>query len=150
MQISSISQSPLFASLATPDRQANAAPTEAAPLPGTQAAVPPPAPAGEVVTLHADGAAPPPTAGAGFAPPPEVFAEIWKGGMKLGVVYTDGQAVLPSAPTGAMAGNGTMFAYQRAQQISQEVGGEVRLVNIPALQVAQTRAQLQAAYGLRG
>lgn len=148
MQIPTVSPSSLLSSLTTLDRQANAAPTDAAPLPAANAAVPPPAPAGEVVTLHADG--PAPVASASFAQPPEVFAEIWKAGMKIGVVYTDGQAVLPNSPEGTTAGNGTMFAYMRAQQISQEVGGEVRLVNIPALQVAQTRAQLQAAYGLRG
>lgn len=149
MQISTVSPSSLLSSLTTPDRQANAAP-DAAPLPAANAAVPAPAPAGEVVTLHGDGTAPAPVAGGAFVQPPEVFAEIWKAGMKIGVVYTDGQAVLPNSPEGTTAGNGAMFAYMRAQQISQELGGEVRLVNIPALQVAQTRAQLQAAYGLRG
>jgi len=81
--------------------------------------------------------------------PPEVFAEIWKDGMKVGTVYTDGQAVLSNAPSGmTMGGNGAAFAYIRAEEISQQVGGEVRYVNIPALQIAQTRSQLRAAYGV--
>jgi hypothetical protein len=82
------------------------------------------------------------------AQPPEVFAEIWKDGMKVGVVYTDGQAVLPDRLGGTISSsNGAMFAYMRAQEISQQVGGEVHFVNMPALQVAQTRAQLRSAYG---
>lgn len=74
--------------------------------------------------------------------PSEVFAEIWKDGMKIGVVYADGQATLPSA-----AGNGAMSPYLRAEEISRQVGGEVHYVDIPAFKVAQTRAQLRAAYG---
>jgi hypothetical protein len=68
--------------------------------------------------------------------------------MKVGVVYTDGQAVLPDRLGGTISSsNGAMFAYMRAQEISQQVGGEVHFVNMPALQVAQTRAQLRSAYG---
>jgi hypothetical protein len=149
VQISTLSPSSLWSSLTTPQRQANPAPADAAPLAVDDAAVPLPAPASDVVSLQSDGAAPAPVTSGLSRPPPEIFAEIWKDGMKIGVVYTDGQAILPNSG-GATAGNGAMPAYMRAQQISQEVGGEVRLVNIPALQVAQTRVQLQAAYGLRG
>ena len=79
---------------------------------------------------------------------PEVFAEIWKDGMKLGTVYTNGEAALPAAFAGMAVGSGgTTYAYMRAEEISRQVGGEVRFVNIPALQVAQTRAQLRSAYG---
>lgn len=149
MQISTISQSSLWSSLTAPDRQADTAVAGATlPMPTAEAA----APAGEtgdVVSLSGNAAAPAEAGERLPGPAAEVFAEIWKDGMKIGVVYTDGQAMLPNVG-GATAGNGAMPAYMRAQQISQQVGGEVRLVNIPALQVAQTRAQLQAAYGLRG
>lgn len=78
---------------------------------------------------------------------PEVFAEIWKDGMKVGTVYANGEAELPNTPGGTISGgSGTTFAYIRAQEISQQVGGEVHYVNITALQVAQTRAQLHATY----
>lgn len=82
-------------------------------------------------------------------PPPEVFAEIWKDGVRVGSVYTDGQAKLPSSLGGPpLSGNGPMYARLRAEEISRQVGGEVRYVNMPALQVEQTRMQLRAAYGV--
>lgn len=78
----------------------------------------------------------------------EVFAEIWKDGMKIGAVYTDGQAELAGAYGGTTLGSGALYAQMRAEDISRQVGGEVRFVNLPALQVAQVRAQLRTAYGV--
>ena len=82
-------------------------------------------------------------------PPPEVFAEIWKDGVKIGSVYTNGQAVLPSVGAGVATGshNSARMPYVRAQELSLMVGGEVRYVDLRALQVAQTRNQLRTAYG---
>lgn len=105
--------------------------------------------AGDTVSLSGDAATPAadaPQAGR-YDQPAEVFAEIWKDGTKIGTVYTDGQAVLPSSAASAAAGHGATRPYLRAQEISRLVGGEVPYVDIPALQVAQTRAQLRAAYG---
>lgn len=79
--------------------------------------------------------------------PPEVFAEIWKDGMKVGTVYTDGQAVLPNELGGTTSGGLGAIAYLRAEEVAHRAGGQVRYVDIPALQVAQTRAQLRSAYG---
>lgn len=100
----------------------------------------------DTVTLHGNAAtgALNSTQDASSSQPPEIFAEIWKDGMKIGVVYTDGQAALGGMST---SGSGAMVPYLRAEEISQQVGGEVRYVNIPALRVAQTRTQLRAAYG---
>jgi hypothetical protein len=79
---------------------------------------------------------------------PEVFAEIWKDGMRVGRVYTNGQAELANALGGSSFGaSGAMYAQMRAEQISQEVGGEVRYTNLDALKLAQTRDQLRSAYG---
>lgn len=83
-----------------------------------------------------------------FAPPPEVFAEIWKNGMKIGAVYTDGKAELSGAYGGTSLGNGAMYAQARAEALSRQVGGEVRYVDVAALQVAQVRSQLRSAYGV--
>lgn len=81
-------------------------------------------------------------------PPAEVFAEIWKDGMKIGAVYTDGQAELADAYGGRTLGNGAMFAQARAEALSRQVGGEIRYVDVAALQVAQVRTQLRNAYGI--
>ena len=103
----------------------------------------------DTVSLHGATATQPTTApqDSGSGQAPEVFAEIWKDGMKVGTVYTNGEAALPAALAGMTVGSGgTTYAYMRAEEISRQVGGEVRFVNISALQVAQTRAQLRAAY----
>jgi hypothetical protein len=85
---------------------------------------------------------------AAIAHPPEVFAEIWKDGMKIASVYTDGQAVTSAASVGmAGIGQGSPMPYLRAQELSRMMGGEVKFVDLHALQVAQTRSQLRAAYG---
>jgi len=146
MQISS-AQSSAWSSLAMPDRQALPADDKA--KAGSAAAPVLAAEATDSVSLHDHAAAPTPATapGAASGPPPEVFAEIWKDGMKIGVVYTDGHAALPSMPGSMAASANARLPYLRAEEISQQVGGEVRYVNIPALQAAQTRAQLRAAYG---
>lgn len=143
MQISS-AQSSAWSSLAMLDRKAMPA-ADGQAMEGSEAAAVP-VQATDTVSLHGSAAArtPDPAQGAASGPPPEVFAEIWKNGMKIGEVYTDGQAALPS---GMAASGGAKLPYLRAEEISQQVGGEVRYVNIPALQAAQTRAQLRAAYG---
>lgn len=80
---------------------------------------------------------------------PEVFAEIWKDGKKIGNVYTDGTAIMPTTDAGIAAGSyfNAPMPYARAQEISRMVGGEMRVVDLKALQVAQTRNQLRSAYG---
>lgn len=80
--------------------------------------------------------------------PPEVFAEIWRDGIRIGSVYTDGTAVL-SGSNARVAGTAGSIAlpYLEAQRISAMLGGEVRYVDMGALQVAQTRSQLRSAYG---
>lgn len=87
-------------------------------------------------------------AGKVYEPPAEVFAEIWKDGMRVGAVYTDGQAELSGAHGGKTLGNGPMYAQARAEELSRQIGGEVRYVDVAALQVAQVRTQLRSAYGV--
>lgn len=83
-----------------------------------------------------------------YEPPAEIFAEIWKDGMRVGAVYTDGQADLSGAHGGKTLGNGPMYAQARAEELSRRIGGEVRYVDVAALQVAQVRTQLRSAYGV--
>jgi hypothetical protein len=104
---------------------------------------------GEIVSLHDPKAAQAAVAAPAAAPPaPEVFAEIWKDGVKIGSVYTDGTATLPAHANGLTAGvHAGTRPYIQAQELSRIVGGEVRYVDLPALQVARTRNQLRTAYG---
>lgn len=83
-----------------------------------------------------------------YEPPAEVFAEIWKDGVRVGAVYTDGQAELSGSHGGKTLGNGPMYAQARAEELSRQIGGEVRYVDVAALQVAQVRTQLRSAYGV--
>lgn len=154
MQVSSAQTSPSlssssWSSLPTFNRQAPPASADGPAKQGGETATIP-AQASDTVSLHGSAAtgALNPAQNAASNQPPEIFAEIWKDGRKIGVVYTDGQAALPSMLGGmSTSGSGTMVPYLRAEEISQQVGGEVRYVNLPALKVAQTRAQLRAAYG---
>ena len=144
LQVSAAQSSSSQSYLAMYQRQATSA--------GTASANPATAPAAEAdtetVSLHVDAAAPSVAQETAAAPSAEVFAEIWKDGSKIGTVYTDGQAVLPALTTGHVAaGQGAGHPYLRAQEISRMVGGEVRYVDLPALQVARTRAQLRSTYG---
>lgn len=151
-----VAQSPLSqSSLAMYQRPPTAANDGAAPdakpqrpLPAAEAA----APATEVVSLHGaaeiQAAAAAQQAPRGTAQMPEVFAEIWKDGMRIGRIYTDGQAVMSVNASGMVNGSGSAaIPFLRAQEVSRMVGGEVRLVDLQALKVAQTRSQLHAAYG---
>lgn len=120
-----------------------AAPDDSAPAPVA-------APETDTVTLASQAPTPPAAAAdvGKSARPAEVFAEIWKDGMKIGTVYTDGQAVLPNELGGTTSGGHGAIAYLRAEEVAQRAGGEVHYIDIPALQVAQTRAQLRSAYGV--
>lgn len=111
-------------------------------------AAPAAAPDGEAVSLHSSAevqAAQSLQQGAASAQP-EVFAEIWKDGMRIGSIYTDGRAVMAAGAGVPLGGGG--LPYLQAQEISRRVGGEVRYVDLHALHVAQTRGQLRAAYGV--
>ncbi|HEX8986562.1 MAG TPA: hypothetical protein VF816_01270 [Rhodocyclaceae bacterium] len=150
MQSITAAQSPLSQSaLASYQHQAGFAGNGASPVaptpPSGEAAEP--QQQSEVVSLH-PAAAIEASRQTSAGPTAEVFAEIWKDGMKIGTVYTDGHAVLPNYSTGLVGGGrGPATAYLEAQAISRMVGGEVRFVDLPALRVAQTRTQLRAAYG---
>jgi len=148
VQVSSASSSS-WSSLAA-YKQPDAASANDSPAAIVADAAPAESTAAETVTLHggpvaeaAAAARMPSQTGAS----PEVFAEIWKDGMKVGVVYADGEAVLPITP-GGIGNSGGRYPYMRAEEVAQQIGGEVHYVNLPALQLAQTRAQLRAAYGV--
>ena len=148
-----VAQSPLSqSSLALYQRQGTAANDSSSAAAKTPEAPPIAAPQTDVVSLRtatelqAMGAAKQAATAAGQ--PPEVFAEIWRDGMKIGSIYTDGRATLAPSAAGIAAGpGGSSLPYLRAQEISRMVGGEVRYVDMQALHVAQTRSQLRAAYG---
>ncbi len=147
-----VAQSPLSqSSLAMYQQQGMPANDSSSPAAKPEAQ-PTAAPQTETVSLHtatelqALGAAKQAAAAAGQ--PPEVFAEIWREGMKIGSIYTDGRATLAPSAAGIAAGpGGSSLPFLRAQEISRMVGGEVRYVDMQALHVAQTRSQLRAAYG---
>lgn len=143
-QSSPWSSLPMFNRPATPDAPQAAANGESADV-----SVPASSPT-DTISLHApaDAAALAQAQMQSGTATPEVFAEIWKNGMKIGAVYTNGQAVLPGGLGGGIGGGGAMFAQLRAEELSRQVGGEVRYVNIAALRVEQTRTQLRAAYGV--
>lgn len=152
--VATVAQSPLSqSSLAMYQRQGMPASDSAAPAVKAEAQPADSQAAGtETVSLHtaaelqAMGATQQAASTAGH--PPEIFAEIWKDGMRIGTVYTNGEAVMSPPSAGVTGGGqGSTMPYLRAQEISRMVGGEVRYVDLPALQVAQTRSQLRAAYG---
>ncbi|MGE5467247.1 MAG: hypothetical protein ACM3Y9_07480 [Ignavibacteria bacterium] len=149
MQVS-IAQSPLSQSFLAMYQQPAASSNGAAAGPAKTIADAAPQADTETVTLHTDIGSLTLHASlqAGPVQAPEVFAEIWKDGVKIGSVYTDGRAVMPSISAGVVAGiSGSAVPYIQAEQISRMVGGEVRYVDMPALHVANTRNQLRAAYG---
>lgn len=110
-----------------------------------------PAPATETVSVHpaaeAQALATASQTAAPAAQVPEVFAEIWKDGMRIGSIYTDGQAIMAPGSAAIAGGSSGAVPYMRAQEVSRIAGGEVRYVDMHALHVAQTRSQLRAAYG---
>lgn len=122
----------------------------AAPASVVAATPPAVAPESETVSLHAPAQIEAVDQARAAALPhlPEVFAEIWKDGMKIGSIYTDGHADLSTLDASVAASlRGTPHPYLQAQEISRMVGGEIRFVDLQALQVAQRRSQLRAAYG---
>jgi hypothetical protein len=111
-----------------------------------------PAPATDTVSVHPAAEAQALVAARQTVAPaaqlPEVFAEIWKDGMRIGSIYTDGQAVMSPGAAAIVGGGSSTLPYLRAQEVSRIAGGEVRYVDLHALHVAQTRNQLRSAYGV--
>lgn len=82
--------------------------------------------------------------------PTAVYAEIWKGSVKLAQVDIHGHVTSFSgaaAPGGG--GGGTVIAAQRAVQLAQQTGGEIRVAGTPLNgQTLLARARLASAYNL--
>jgi len=91
--------------------------------------------------------------------PGAIYAEIWKNGVRIAAVHTNG-VVTPSLGLNwqAVSGNDPGIAQRRADELARAVGGEVRYVNRerpneagPPPVDARTermRARLRATYGL--
>lgn len=91
--------------------------------------------------------------------PGAVYAEIWKDGVRIAAVHTNG-AITPSFGLNwlPMAGNDIGVAQRRANELARAVGGEVRYASLgrpnetmPPPVDARTermRAKLRAAYGI--
>jgi hypothetical protein len=86
----------------------------------------------------------------GNAPAP-VYAEIWKGAIKVAQVDIYGQVVSYSGlvPAGGGGVAGPLLAAQRAIQVAQQTGGEIRAAG-QALdnQTLMMRARLASAYAV--
>lgn len=76
-----------------------------------------------------------------------LYAEIWKDGVKVGQVYSDGR-VVGEGTTVDMGGTGILSAQTRAQQLASQMGGEVRYPGQSDPKAEKMRAQLRAAYGV--
>ncbi|HEX5392211.1 MAG TPA: hypothetical protein VFW68_02965 [Rhodocyclaceae bacterium] len=76
-----------------------------------------------------------------------VYAEIWKDGVKVGQVYSDGRVQSNGAVTNS-DGTAAVSAQLRAQELASQVGGEVRYPGQEAAKANKMRAQLRAAYGV--
>lgn len=76
-----------------------------------------------------------------------VYAEIWKDGMKVGQVFSDGR-VTGDGVTIDMGGTSILSAQTRAQQLASQMGGEVRYPGQQDPKAEKMRAQLRAAYGV--
>jgi len=86
---------------------------------------------------------------AGYSPTP-VYAEIWKGAIKVAQVDVNGHVVSYSGlvATGGGGGSaGPLLAAQRAVQVARQVGGEIRAAG-QALdsQTLLMRARLASTY----
>jgi hypothetical protein len=77
-----------------------------------------------------------------------VYAEIWKDGIKVGQVYSDGRVQSSEADTHSLGTAGAISAQTRAQLLASQVGGEVRYPGQEAAKADKMRAQLRAAYGV--
>lgn len=86
-------------------------------------------------------------AASGRAPTP-VYAEIWKGAVKLAEVDVHGHITSFSGMlTVGGGGGGPVAAARRAVQVAQQMGGEVRVAGSPVNnQTFLTRARLESAY----
>lgn len=87
----------------------------------------------------------------GHAPAP-VYAEIWKGSVKIAQVdiyghITSSAGMLIAGSAGG--GGGPIAAAQRAVQVAQQTGGEVRVAGAAINnQTLLTRARLASAYAV--
>ncbi len=77
-----------------------------------------------------------------------VYAEIWKDGVKVGQVYSDGRVQSNDGSTTAASPTSALSAQTRAQQLASELGGEVRYPGQSDPKADKMRAQLRAAYGV--
>lgn len=83
--------------------------------------------------------------------PAAVYAEIWKGSVKVAQVDVHGHVTSFTgmvAPGGGASVAGPLLAAQRAVQVAQQVGGEIRAAGQSLdSQTLVMRAKLASAYG---
>jgi hypothetical protein len=88
---------------------------------------------------------------AGNTPVP-VYAEIWKGSIKVAQVDIHGHVVSFSGLVASGGGGtaGQILAAQRAIQVAQQIGGEIRTAGGQTLdsQTLMMRSRLASAYGV--
>jgi hypothetical protein len=77
-----------------------------------------------------------------------VYAEIWKDGIKVGQVYSDGRVQSNDGSPAPVGVTSAISAQTRAQQLASQVGGEVRYPGQETAKADKMRAQLRAAYGV--
>lgn len=82
--------------------------------------------------------------------PAPVYAEIWRGNIKLAQIDTRGQVTSFTGPVGTDSGNssaGGILAAQRTIQLAQQFGGEIRVAGLSLdHQTVLMRARLETAY----
>lgn len=142
--------SPLLNAAAAPDAQARATTdskrAQAAPAPVEERPAPAVEDSGDVVSVSAAARSPE----AADVPAP-VYAEIWKGAVKMAQVDIHGHVVslngmVASGGGGSLAG--PLLAAQRAVQVAQQVGGEIRSAGQSLdRQTLLMRARLATTYG---
>ena len=100
-------------------------------------------PASDLVSLTAPGIA-------SHEFPAPVYAEIWRGNIKLAQIDTRGQVTSFSGPVGTDSGSssaGGILAAQRTIQLAQQFGGEIRVAGLSLdHQTVLMRARLETAY----
>lgn len=83
--------------------------------------------------------------------PAAIYAEIWKGSMKVAQVDVHGHVTSFTgvvAPGGGASVAGPLLAAQRAVQVAQQVGGEIRAAGQSLdSQTLVMRAKLASTYG---
>ena len=137
--LSNISRQGNFAEKGAPSKS----PGVSAPTPGAALD----AADGERVTLTAAGAT-----RRGMVDLVPVYAEIWKGGVKVAEIDIHGGVTpvngLVAATPGTVAGNGTQLAARRAAEIVRSIGGEIRVGGqVMDSQTLDMRARLRQMYG---